>query len=359
MINQIAKVHGRKAGRSRVAQILRGAYGRVSGLTEQQVNDAILKANLRRMPLTSAKVNEIKRHLVANQLALPARRKSNSQIGAIVSSPLAPVSDMSIRTINAQVRHETKAAGRKLTKFTRTGLTHNDAEVISSLRRVLRKNLSLSFQEVAREIKLHPTTLQRIFRRNKTDFGKLRRALYVQEIRELDRRTHNSLTNKEVAEGLRMKEGTVELYRKPGKKVGGKARIRKVTSKALFLLGGLTVPNERFIELRVLVALTGESPKIVQGALNKLIGKRLVTVIEPGGVRKYSVGPAGIRVLNATGRKVKNRAELIQSMSLEDLKGIAERLRDARFTAGAGIPSEVIKFFDRSVAKRILEREFE
>jgi DNA-binding Lrp family transcriptional regulator len=356
MIDRIAKEHGRKAGRNRVAQILRAKYGKVNGLSEQEITDAIAVAKMRRMPLTREKVRQIWNLLSANQRALPYARMSIAQIQAIVSSRLAPVSGNHIRMLNQRVRKVMREVGLRVTKFTRQGLKFNDKKILASLRAVLLADLSISFPDAAKRLNLHPTSLQRIFKRNKTYFAKIRSEMYVKAIRDLDLRTNFSLTNAEVAAKLKMKPGTVERYRKLGKRIAGRNRVNKVSNRILSWLGGFTTPEEGFLEFRALVALTGESSTLVRGVLTKLVNKRLVLEVEANGNGVFRISMGGVRSLNANGNSSSSRLERIRGMSIEESKKIRARLIDASFSAGVGVTGSIIRDIEELISRKLREQ---
>jgi hypothetical protein len=180
--------------------------------------------------------------------------------------------------------------------------------------------------------------------------------MYVRAIRDLDLRTNFSLNNAEVAAKLKLTPGTVERYRKLGKRIAGRNRVNKVSNRVLSWLGGFTTPEEGFLEFRALVALTGENSTLVRGVLTKLVSKRLVLEVEVKGNGVFRISVGGVRSLNLTGNSPSSRLERIRGMSIEELEKIRARLVDASFSAGVGVTGSIINYIGALISQKLREQ---
>ena len=129
-------------------------------------------------------------------------------------------------------------------------------------------------------------------------------------------------------------------------------RVNNLKKDVLSLLGGFTSPESGVLSVKQLVALTGEPKVVVFGALSRLRKSQLVIEAGIEGKREYCISSKGIKELNGRRETAVQSLERLREMSLAQLLDLKERLSDARYGAGVGIHSTILKYVDQRIAEK-------
>lgn len=348
-----AAENGRHLGRTKISAIARTHFGDVNNLTAEQIDYLLDKIDLTKSPLTKEKTRQIRSLLYANQSLPPVKRLTNSQIANEVSHSLAPISSGTVDRISSGVTREIRAAGLRKKGASNTA-KYDDPVVIKNLRETILQDLSITFADAAKRVGVPSSMVELILKRNGTNFKKFRSGLYGISIHRLDEETGGRLFDREVAKRLGIKEGTVRLYRNRtnARKKAAEARIALVKQSVLSWLGALTSPESSSISIDGIKSLVGRDFASLGSAMKDLEKSKFIQTVYHQKRKLFRITARGMIEVSKTRTASSGRIHYIENIGIDELKIIHERLIAARYKAGVGIPSSVIKVIENLITQK-------
>ena len=286
-----------------------------------------------------------------NQASGPYERKSLADIAKEVSHPRAPISPRMIKKINASIRAEVVAKGKTPKKYRLVDKSRPEA--ISKLRKMLAANINLGINEAAPGLGMSVERMQKVLPQFGEAFETEKRKARIVAINLLDVATDHKLTHKQLAKKLGLTgKYVLANWTRRGQASSANIRVNNLKKDVLSLLGGFTSPESGVLSVKQLVALTGEPKVVVFGALSRLRKSQLVIEAGIEGKREYCISSKGIKELNGRRETAVQSLERLREMSLAQLLDLKERLSDARYGAGVGIHSTILKYVDQRIAEK-------